>query len=207
MNSILKSILGFYYKVSPCSQAGQDLFALEIFGKKGTYIDIGAGQPKIDNNTYLLEVKNEWRGFCVDYNQKVKHLWEKDTKRNNKIYWQDATQFDYRKAVEDNNLPINIDFLSCDIDPQEKTFAALKKVINDGIEPKLIAFETDKYRESIDYEKLAYDFLFTKNYKIAVYDVYSELKKKKIYETWFISNEVNFDKTSYSQWVKKFNFL
>ena len=88
-----------------------------------------------------------------------------------------------------------------------ESFAALKKVINDGIEPKLIAFETDKYRESIDYEKLAYDFLFTKNYKIAVYDVYSELKKKKIYETWFISNEVNFDKTSYSQWVKKFNFL
>ena len=207
MNSFFKSILGLIYKVSPYSQAGQDLFALEIFGKRGTYIDIGAGQPKIDNNTYLLEVKNEWKGFCVDYNIKIKHLWEKDTQRNNIIYWEDATQFDYMKAIKENNLPANIDFLSCDIDPQEKTFTALKKVINDGIKPKLIAFETDKYRESIDYEKLANDYLSPKDYRIAVSDVYSELKKKKIYETWFISKEVNFNKINYNQWVKKFSFL
>ena len=179
MNSILKSILGLIYKISPYSQAGQDLFALEIFGKRGTYIDIGAGEPIKGSNSYLLEVKNEWKGFCVEYNTNIKHLWEKNTKRNNKIYWQDATRFDYKKAIKENNLPVNIDFLSCDIDPQDKTFEALKKVINDGIKPKLITFETDKYKENIDYERLANDFLYPKDYEIAVSDVYSELKKKK----------------------------
>ena len=44
----LKSILGLAYKISPYSQAGQDLFDLELFGKKGTYIDIGAGVVDID---------------------------------------------------------------------------------------------------------------------------------------------------------------
>ena len=207
MNSILKSILGLIYKTSPYSQAGQDLFALEIFGKKGTYIDVGAGEPIKGNNTYLLEVKNEWKGFCVEYNTKIKHLWEKNTKRKNMIYWQDATKFDYKEAVKENKLPFKIDFLSCDIDPQYKTFEALKKVINDGIKPKLIAFETDKYKEKIDYEKLANDFLFPKDYKIAVSDVYSELKRKKVYETWYISKESNFKKINYKEWVKKFNYL
>ena len=80
----------------------------------------------------------------------------------------------------ENNLPNKIDYLSCDLDPQEKTFIALKKVFHDGVEPKLITFETDKYKEKIDYEKLAIDFLYPKNYIIAVKDVYSGLKKNKI---------------------------
>ena len=83
--------------------------------------------------------------------------------RNNRVYWEDATKFDYSKGLSENNLPNKIDYLSCDIDPQEKTFIALKKVFQDGIEPKLITFETDKYREKIDYEKLAIDFLYPNN--------------------------------------------
>ena len=44
----MKNLLNFYikkifYKVSKYSQAGQDLFALELFGNNGTYIDIGSG--------------------------------------------------------------------------------------------------------------------------------------------------------------------
>ena len=147
MNSFLKSILGLIYKVSPYSQAGQDLFALEIFGKKGTYIDIGAGEPIKGNNTYLLEVKNEWKGFCVEYNTKIKHLWEKNTQRSNKIYWEDATKFDYKKAISENNLSINIDFLSCDIDPQEKTFESLKKVINDKIISQVVRLVEEKAKQ------------------------------------------------------------
>ena len=52
--------------MSAYSQAGQDLFALELFGKNGTYVDIGSGNPVSGNNSYLLEVKNNWVGFCID---------------------------------------------------------------------------------------------------------------------------------------------
>ena len=102
------------------------------------------------------------------------------------------------------NLPNKIDYLSCDIDPQEKTFIALKKVFQDGIEPKLITFETDKYREKIDYEKLAIDFLYPNNYIVAVKDVYSGLKKNKVFETWFINKNIKFNHMNYEEWVKKY---
>jgi|TARA_B100000929_G_C15378655_1_gene377025 hypothetical protein len=204
MKFLTKKILKFFYKISDYSQAGQDLFALELFGKNGTYIDVGSGEPKIGNNTYSLEVENNWKGFCVDFDQNnYEKRWKNCPERNNKVYWEDASKFDYNKGLIENNLPNKIDYLSCDLDPQEKTFVALKKVINDGIEPKLITFETDKYREKIDYEKLAINFLYPKNYIIAVKDVYSGLKKKKVFETWFINKNINFNQINYEKWVKK----
>ena len=203
MKYLTKKILNLFYKISNYSQAGQDLFALELFGKNGTYIDVGSGEPKIGNNTYLLEVENNWKGFCVDFDKDYEKLWKNCPERNNKVYWEDATKFDYSKGLSENNLPNKIDYLSCDIDPQEKTFIALKKVFRDGIEPKLITFETDKYREKIDYEKLAIDFLYPNNYIVAVKDVYSGLKKNKVFETWFINKNINFNHINYREWVKK----
>ena len=203
MNFFTKKILRYFYKISNYSQAGQDLFALELFGKNGTYIDVGSGEPKIGNNTYSLEVENNWKGFCVDFDKNYEKLWKNCPERNNKVYWEDATKFDYSKCLIENNLPNKIDYLSCDLDPQEKTFMALKKVFFDGVEPKLITFETDKYREKIDYEKLAIDFLYPKNYIIAVKDVYSGLKKNKVFETWFINKNINFNHINYKEWVKK----
>jgi len=40
------------------SQAGQDIFALNLSGKNGTYSEVGALQPKFRSNTYLLEVEH-----------------------------------------------------------------------------------------------------------------------------------------------------
>ena len=201
----------FFYKYSDYSQAGQDLFALELFGYNGTYIDIGAGEPVNGNNCYLLETKYKWNGFSIDYGdndenvrKKLKIKWLKHSERKNKIYWSDALTFDYYKAIKENNLKKDIDFLSCDIDPQEKTFLALKKIISDGIRPKLICFETDFYKEKKDYSNLAYTFLKPKGYKIGVKNVFSNLKKNKIFETWFLKSDIHFDTIDYSKWVKKF---
>ena len=150
LRKILKS---FFNKTSKYSQAGQDLFALELFGKYGTYIDVGAGEPINLNNTYLLEVNNNWKGISIDYGdhdkrkiEDLKRLWNNCKERKNKIYWANALTFDYKKKLEENNIKYDVDFLSCDIDPQENTFLALKKIIYDGIRPKYIAFETDFYR-------------------------------------------------------------
>ena len=200
-----------FYKTSLYSQAGQDLFAYELFGLNGTYIDIGAGDPIRGNNCYLLETNYNWRGFSVDFGdsdedirQNLKSRWLKHPERKNMIYWSDAINFNYMQGINENNLDKNIDFLSCDIDPQEKTLMALKKVILDGIKPKLICFETDFYREKKDYSLLAYNFLEPYNYKIGVKNVYSNLKKNKIFETWFLRNDVDFQTIDYSTWVKKF---
>ena len=207
---IRKILKSFFYKSSKYSQAGQDLFAVELFGERGTYIDIGAGEPINLNNTYLLEVKKKWKGISIDYGdsnekkiQELKKLWDNCKERANKIYWADALTFNYKNALDENNINCEIDFLSCDIDPQENTFLALKKLINDGVRPKYIAFETDLYREKINYSNLAYEFLRPYGYKIGVKNVYSNLKKNKIFETWFISENINFDTIDYSKWVNK----
>ena len=131
----------------------------------------------------MLEVNKNWKGISIDYDdddekkiENLKKLWNDCKERKNKIYWADALTFDYNQALKENNIKYDIDFLSCDIDPQEKTFLALKKIINDGIRPKYIAFETDYYREKINYSNLAYDFLKPYGYKIGVKNVYSNLK-------------------------------
>ena len=56
-----KFFKSFIYKTSPYSQAGQDIFAYELFGNQGTYIDIGAGEPQRGNNCYMLEVQKKWK--------------------------------------------------------------------------------------------------------------------------------------------------
>tara|TARA_B100001057_G_scaffold331564_1_gene331890 strand:+ start:309 stop:941 length:633 start_codon:yes stop_codon:yes gene_type:complete len=210
MFTLKKYLNSFLYKTSQYSQAGQDIFAEELFGDSGVYIDVGSGEPAKFSNTYMLEVKKKWKGFGVDIGslnpgkaQELKNLWTKYPERKNKIYWEDAVTFNYKKALNDHNLSLNIDYLSCDIDPQEKTFYALKKVISDDVRPNLITFETDLYREKKDYSLLAYDFLKPYGYKYAVKNVYSSLKKKKIFETWFVKNSVKFETIEYKDWVKK----
>lgn len=208
---ILKKYLkSFFFKTSQYSQAGQDLFAEELFGESGVYIDVGSGEPAKFSNTYMLETKKNWKGFGVDIGsfnpvkaQELKNLWTKYPERKNKVYWEDAVTFNYKKALNEHNLSLNIDYLSCDIDPQEKTFYALKKVIFDGVRPNLITFETDLYREKNDYSLLAYDFLKPYGYKYAVKNVYSNLNKKKIFETWFVKNSIKFETIEYKDWVKK----
>ena len=210
MFTLKKYLYSFLYKTSQYSQAGQDIFAEELFGERGVYIDIGSGEPAKFSNTYMLEVKKKWKGFGVDIGgfnsakaQELKNLWTKYPERKNKIYWEDAVAFNYKKALSEHNLSLNIDYLSCDIDPQEKTFYALKKIISDDVRPNLITFETDLYREKKDYSLLAYDFLKPYGYKYAVKNVYSNLKKTKIFETWFIKNSIKFETIEYKDWVKK----
>ena len=71
-----------FYKTSLYSQAGQDLFAYELFGLNGTYIDIGAGDPIRGNNCYLLETNYNWRGFSVDFGDS-----DEDIRQNLKSRW------------------------------------------------------------------------------------------------------------------------
>ena len=124
---------------NPGSQVHQDVFALKT-AKIKTYIEIGAAGPIKYNNTYLLE-KNGWQGFSLELNQnRVDQWFEEWSDRKNKIYCADAIAFDYVSALEENNLSTHIGYLSCDIDPPENTFAALRRVIEQGITFDCITF-------------------------------------------------------------------
>ena len=47
-------------------------------------------------------------------------------------------------------------------------------------------------------------FLKSYGYKIGVKNVYSNLKKDKIFETWFVRNKLNFKTIDYKYWIKKY---
>jgi hypothetical protein len=179
----------------PLSQVHQDKFALTT-AKNKTYIEIGAAGPIKYNNTFLLEQKG-WQGFSVELDENKVSQW---TNRKNKIYCDNAITFDYLKGLKENNLTTRIGYLSCDIEPAENTFAALKRVIEQGIIFDCITFEHDKYQSEIDIDPVVTEYLATKGYKVAVKDVYRWRKRPCYFETWYVYNDINFEETTWDNW-------
>jgi FkbM family methyltransferase len=59
------------------SQFGQDIFALKNIFKnknKGFFVDVGANDPVIGNNTYLLEL-NGWNGLAIEPQLSLREKW------------------------------------------------------------------------------------------------------------------------------------
>lgn len=185
------------------SQANQDLFALSLIGSNGTYIEIGANRPLKNSNTYNLEVLNNWKGFGVELDSSHQSFWAKSPERKNRIYWENACTFDYVSALQENNLPLHINYLSCDIEPPYNTFEALKQVTGQGVTFDCITFEHDLYNYSeTDYNVVATEYLLSKGYKVAVTDVYYDTPANH-FETWFVRNDIDFKKISFDEWKEK----
>ena len=185
------------------SQSGQDQFAYNISGLKGFYLEIGAHHPIINSNTYTLEKECDWKGMSIEFDESFLPDWEKYPERKNKVIWDDAFNIDYYSIKKQIGAPKRINYLSCDIEPPKNTFNILKKIINAGLEFDFISFEHDKYNEGKKYDDLSYDFLSTNNYKVAIRDVYSRNKKNKVYETWYVHKDIDFEEISYKSWKKK----
>lgn len=184
------------------SQAYQDLFALQVCSNK-TYIEIGANCPIKRSNTYFLETDHNFRGFGVEFDKKWEKRWRKSS-RNNKVYWDDAITFNYSAAAEETNLTKNIGYLSCDIEPPSNTFAALKKVINEGFVFECITFEHDEYNfTETDFNKQATEYLKKHGYKVAVKNVYFK-KPEQHFETWYVHDSIDFKTIDFSEWKKSY---
>ena len=194
------------------SQFLQDIFALST-AKNKSYIEIGASWPEKISNTFILE-KNGWQGFSLELNHKKVNKWfEEPLIRKNKIYCNNAITFDYISALKENNLSSHIGYLSCDIEPPENTFAALKRVIGQGVTFDCITFEHDNYQSEVDFNPIATEYLLENGYKIAVSDVYvleryrvggqkKKSTKKSYLETWYVAKNINFRTITYDDWLK-----
>ena len=186
------------------SQSGQDQFAYNISGSNGTYLEIGAHDPIINSNTFNLEVKCNWSGISVEYDKTFQKSWGDNKLRKNNVIWDDAFNINYSSLIKQRELPNRLNYLSCDIEPAENTFNILKKVISSKLNFDFISFEHDKYSIGNKYEDLCIEYLKDYNYKVAVKDVYSRNKIYKIYETWFVNNDMDFEEINYNVWKKKF---
>ena len=186
------------------SQSGQDQFAYNISGSNGTYLEIGAHDPIINSNTFNLEVKCNWNGISVEYDKSFQKSWVDNKLRKDNVVWDDAFNINYSSLIKQRALPYRLNYLSCDIEPAENTFNILKKIISSKLNFDFISFEHDKYSIGSKYEDLSIKYLKDCNYKVAVKNVYSRNKRYKIYETWFVNNDIDSEELDYSVWKKKY---
>ena len=138
-------------KTKTYSQASQDIFITNVLQHKkdGYFVEIGTNDPIIGNNSYLLERDYNFKGLLVEYERSYENSYKEH--RSNSIYViDDARKVDYKKILDDNNFPKNVDYLQIDLDADNKstldTLLLLNKTVFDTYKFATITFEHDFYR-------------------------------------------------------------
>ena len=165
------------------SQSMQDIFVMSMLdGKRnGVYVEIGADQPRVISNTYLLEKDFDWSGISFELDaDKVAFF---NTIRENKCLCEDATLYNYKSLFEELNYPKQIDYLQLDIDPAEGTLRALKALPLDDYRFSVITYETDVYSSGADIQDEQIEILESHGYQLVSKNVKCEGNP---YEDWWI---------------------
>ena len=165
------------------SQSMQDMFVLSMLdGKRnGIYVEIGADQPRVISNTYLLEKDFDWSGISFELDSdKVAFF---NTIRKNKCLCEDATLYDYKSLFEERSYPKQIDYLQLDIDPAEGTLRALKTLPLDDYRFSVITYETDVYSSGADIQDEQIKILESHGYQLVTKNVKCEGNP---YEDWWV---------------------
>ena len=169
------------------SQSMQDMFVLSMLdGKKnGVYVEIGADQPRVISNSYLLEKDFDWVGVSFELDSdKVKYF---NFIRKNKCICADATTYDYKSLFEERNYPKQIDYLQLDIDPAEGTLRALKALPLDDYRFSVITYETDVYSSGADIQDEEISILKDAGYQLVVKNIKNE---DNPFEDWWIDPNI-----------------
>lgn len=139
------------------SQSFQDLFALTIGGTRGTYLEIGASDPRFGNNTKLLEELG-WTGVSIDLSPQETKDWS--AVRKNKLIINDALTVNYdticKELADKDGF---IDYLQIDIDPEYNNLLVLHKIPFHKYKFRCITFEHDKYRIDDTIQLNGYEYL------------------------------------------------
>lgn len=132
------------------SQAFQDIFVVKTLkGKKnGYFLEIGSNNPQNNNNTYLLESEYDWKGLMVEYDKSFESSYK--LQRPNSLYEiNDARLVNYKQILDDNNFPLNMDYLQIDLDVNNcstlDTLLLLNSTIFDKYKFATVTFEHDIY--------------------------------------------------------------
>ena len=147
------------------SQAGQDLFVLDMLGgkKEGIFVEIGGADPFESNNTFLLESDFRWFGISVEFDAELAARYNRS--RRAICFNADATRFDFTGEIAKRlNNPARVDYLSADIDPAENTYNALKKLPLDNLRFSVITYEHDNYASGPRYMNLSRKLLQSHGY-------------------------------------------
>ena len=179
------------------SQSSQDLFVSLIMKEKknGYFLEIGSNDPLNNNNSFLLEKKYNWKGLMVEYDKTFENSYK--IYRPNSIYeLNDARFVNYKELLDNNNFPLNIDYLQIDLDVDNKstldTLLILNKTVFDKYKFATITFEHDIYTGNFfDTQKLSRQIFLNRGYLLLFPNVSVFWNgSKKPFEDWYVHPEL-----------------
>jgi len=171
------------------AQTYQDMFVLTMLNgkQKGTYLEVGSGNPYHNNNTALLELEYKWRGISIDFDQNEVEAFR--AARKNTVHCLDATKVDYREMLDKANLGTDIDYLQLDCDPPSNTYAILESMPFDKYRFAVITYEHDHYNDtSQTFRDSSRKYLQERGYELVVGDISAD--KNSSYEDWWVHPEL-----------------
>jgi hypothetical protein len=167
----------------------QDLFVLSVLANKrnGTYLEIGARWPVQASNSHILEKHFGWRGVGVEWDPG--YASQHAGSRTNVCVCADATTLDYDKILTEQNLGTHIDYLQLDIEPPEKTFAALKQIDLNKYKFSVITFEHEfsKNKTGVQVRDQSRELLKSFGYTLVIADACCE--DEHSFEDWWVLEE------------------
>jgi len=174
------------------SQLLQDCFVSTVSNiKNGFFLEIGSNHPINGNNTYLLEKYHNWKGLMIEYDKKFEPLYK--THRPNSIYQiDDAQNVNYRKIMDNNNFPTNINYLQIDLDVNNcstlNTLIKLNETIFDKYKFATVTFEHDIYSgDFFDTRQISRKIFEERGYILIFQDVLVFwLNDYRPFEDWYI---------------------
>ena len=172
------------------SQAGQDLFVLDMLNNKrnGYFLEFGAYHSKACSNTFLLESEFNWSGLSFDV--QPEYVEEYNQNRKSLCLLGDAqTGFNYSELFLAHNVPKQVDYLQLDTDPSEVTLNILKALPLKEYRFSVITFEHDFYtREFDDIREKSRKYLKSFGYELVVSNI--SPNNNNPYEDWWVHPEL-----------------
>lgn len=171
----------------------QDFFVDTLLQKNnGFFVDIGCGVGDIDlekyhfralSNTYALEKYRNWKGLGIDCDQ---NYYEMAAPFRDKVICVDLLKSNINDALEQNNCPTKVDYLSFDIDEAQRT--VLDEINFNKYKFDIITYEHN-YSVSLDDHREYSRRKFSKlGYKILIGNVGD--KAGCYIEDWYVSQKL-----------------
>lgn len=172
------------------SEAYQDMFVLAMHnGKKnGTYVEIGSGHPKNENNTYLLEKDFGWNGVSIDTNEDF--VSAHNAERSHTCLLRNATSINYEKFLNGLNLPTSIDYLQIDVDSADISYKVLLSIPLETYKFGVITFEHNHYTDSKNDVRIkSRKYLESYGYKLVPLNILTD-SNNHCHEDWYVHPDI-----------------
>jgi hypothetical protein len=164
----------------------QDMWVLACLNGKrnGTYLEIGAGNPFVHNNTALLETEFDWKGISIEWSAHLAYDFAQ--RRTNTIINANALDIDFEDLLVKHCMENTIDFLQIDTD--ETSIQVLRNIPFHRYKFNVVQFEHDAYRLGDDIRAEARQIMKNNGYEIVCQNL--SFQPNAEYEDWFVHRSI-----------------